>query len=173
MRKILRSGVVVAALAMLALPAAAQQQQQQQRPGAARRAELERRVLDEFMERAGEQAEMNDEQQTRVRVILQESAARHRERTLSAARLRRELAQAVRTSGTTDAEFMRIMQQIETMRAQEQQAWQADQQAIAEVLSPRQRAIFSLRWIEFQDRIRALMGARGRRARGTPGRPPG
>jgi hypothetical protein len=65
------------------------------------------------------------------------------------------------------------MQQIEALRAQEQEAWQADQRAIAGVLSPRQRASFSLRWMNFQESVRAMMGARRPRGRGTPGGPPG
>ena len=160
--------MLLVAMAAAALPVGAQQQ----RTGQERR-ELETRILAEFMARVAQQSDMSETQQVQVRAILEESAARHRERTVAAMRLRRALVEAVQNAATPEAEFTRIMREIEALRADEQDAWQADQRAIAGVLTPRQRAIFSVRWLDFQDRVRAVMGARARRSRGTPDGPPG
>ena len=165
----IRCALLLVTLAAAATPAGAQQQRAVQE----RRAELEARVLAEFMARVAQQSDMSETQQVQVRAILEESAARHRERTVAAMRLRRALVEAVQNAATPEAEFMRIMREIESLRADEQDAWQADQRAIAGVLTPRQRAIFSVRWLDFQDRVRAVMGARERRIRGTPDGPPG
>ena len=165
----IRCAMLLVALAAAAAPARAQQQRAVQE----RRAELEARVLAEFMARVAQQSGMSGTQQVQVRAILEESAARHRERTVAAMRLRRALVEAVQSADTPEAEFARIMREIEALRADEQDAWQADQRAIAGVLTPRQRAIFSVRWLDFQDRVRAVMGARERRARGTPDGPLG
>src|SRR5690606_3139308 len=73
---------------------------------------------------------------------------------------------AVENETTSEAEFTQLLERMAHLRAQEQNAWQADQRAIAAVLTPRQRAIFSPRWIEFQERRRAVM--RQRRGRGGP-----
>ena len=165
----IRCAMLLVALVAAVAPAGAQQQ----RAGQERRTELEARILAEFMDRVAQQSDMSEAQQAQVRAILEESAARHRERTMAAMRLRRTLVESVQNADTPEAEFTRIMREIEALRADEQEAWQADQRAIAGVLTPRQRAIFSVRWLDFQDRVRAVMGARARRARGTPQGPPG
>lgn len=169
MTRRIRCALLLVVLATAAAPAGAQQQRASQE----RRAELEARILAEFMARVAQQSGMSETQQVQVRAILEESAARHRERTVAAMRLRRALVEAVQNESTPEAAFTRIMREIEALRADEQDAWQADQRAIAGVLTPRQRAIFSVRWLDFQDRVRAAMGARDRRARGTPRGPPG
>ena len=161
-----RTGLSVLMLMAFSAPAAAQERARSD----AERAQLEARVLERFLERAGAEASMSDAQRTRVRTILQESVERHRERVMTGARLRRELNGAVREPGTPDAELERILAQIEELRAQEHASWQRDQKAIASVLSPRQRATFSLRWMAFQESVQAMMGAR--RPRGTPPGPP-
>ena len=158
-------GLVVMLMALGASTAA-----QERARSDAERAQLEARVLERFLERAGAEAGMSDAQRARVRTILQESVQRHRERVETGARLRRELISAVRAPGTSDAELERILAQIEELRAQEHASWQSDQEAIAGVLSARQRATFSLRWMTFQESVRAMMGAR--RTRGSPQRPP-
>lgn len=159
-------GLSVIMLMAFGAPTAAQEQARSD----AERAQLEARVLERFLERAGAEASMSDAQRARVRTILQESVQRHRERVMTGARLRRELIGAVRAPATPDAELERILAQIEELRTQEHASWQRDQRAIASVLSPRQRATFSLRWMAFQESVQAMMGAR--RTRGTPQRPP-
>jgi Spy/CpxP family protein refolding chaperone len=158
------------ALALVTLGAALPAQAQQD-TSAARRAHLERMVLTRFLDRTAAQVGMSDTQRTRIEEILRAGAERNRDQRQQATRLRRELVLAVADDATSDAEFERLLAAIEQLRVEEQQAWQRDQDAIAAVLSPRQRAIFSVRWLELQENVREIIGQRGAR-RGMPRPPP-
>lgn len=153
--------------ALLLLPLAGRVEAQQDTTGAGR-ARLERQVLRQFVERTAQQTGMTAEQRTRIEAVLRASAERHRERMMAGVRLRRELAAAIGDARTGDAEFTRLLAQIERLRAQEQDAWRQDQRAIAGVLTPRQRAVFTVRWMEFQERVRGAMGRGARRGMGPP-----
>ncbi len=153
--------------ALLLLPLARPLAAQQDTAGAGR-ARLERQVLRQFVERTAQQTGMTADQRARIETILRASAERHRERMMAGTRLRRELAAAIGDARTPDAEFTRMLAQIEQLRAQEQDAWREDQRAIAAVLTPRQRAVFTVRWMEFQERVRGAMGRGARRGMGPP-----
>ncbi len=162
-----RSALVILGLGFCAAaPAAAQQG-----AGEGRRAQLEDMVLDRFLDRTAAQIGMRPEQRTRIEAILRASAARNREQRQAGMRLRRELIAAVADSSTPDAEFDRVLGSIERLRAEEQEAWQHDQRAIAGVLTPRQRAAFAVRWLELQETVREMIGRRGER-RGMARPPP-
>lgn len=160
-------GVRVSAILLtLALLSGASTLQAQEAAPGSRRAQLEGRVLRGFLDRTQADMAMTDAQRARIEEIMRGSAERHRELARTAAQLRRELRVAVENETTSEAEFTQLLERMAHLRAQEQSAWQADQRAIAAVLTPRQRAIFSLRWIEFQERMRAVMSQR--RGRGGP-----
>lgn len=160
-------GVRVSAILLtLALLSGAGTLQAQEAAPGSRRAQLEGRVLRGFLDRTQADMAMTDAQRARIEEIMRGSAERHRELARTAAQLRRELRVAVENEATSEAEFTQLLERMAHLRAQEQNAWQADQRAIAAVLTPRQRAIFSLRWIEFQERMRAVMSQR--RGRGGP-----
>lgn len=151
--------MVLGALAVLVVPAGPVAAQQDEPD--TRREHLEALVLSGFLTRTAQETGMSDDQRTRVEEILVASAARHRERVAAGAVLRRELGQAVRSDATTAAEFERLLDRVERLRTDEHQAWQNDQRAIAEILTPRQRAAFAVRWIALQESIREMIGRRG------------
>jgi Spy/CpxP family protein refolding chaperone len=156
----------VPAMLLLSLSLGAGALDAQQPPPGSRRAQLEGRVLREFLDRTQAQMDMSAEQRTRIEQIMAASAQRHRELARAALQLRRELRVAVEDEGTSDAEFRRLLERMEQLRSREQEAWRSDQREIAGVLTPRQRAIFSIRWLEFQERVRAIIGQR--RGTGPP-----
>lgn len=142
----------------------------QQDPPGTRRDRLETMLLSRFMDRTATEVGLTAEQRSQVEEIMLAGVRRHRERADAAMTLRRELAQAVEDSATSDAEFQGILERMEAVRRREAEAWLEDQRSIAAVLTPRQRAAFSLRWLHLQDRVRQMIAGRGER-RGPP-RPP-
>ncbi len=157
-------GALLALVVTFATGAGALHAQQGQ---GARRAQLEGRVLSEFLDRTQQEMGLSAQQRTRIEEIMRASAQRNREQVRAAMQLRRELRLAVENDGTADAEFSRLLERMEQLRSREQDAWRSDQRDIASVLTPRQRAVFSFRWMEFQERVRAIVGQR--RGMGPPG----
>ena len=76
--------------------------------------------------RSARDIRLSAEQRTRVGEILRTSAGRHRTRMTEGQRLRRELIAAVAAEGTTDEEFVALLERMERLRTQEQSAWRAD-----------------------------------------------
>jgi hypothetical protein len=74
--------------------------------------------------------------------------------------LRRQLMRAARDSTVTDAEVDRMLGQLEQLRLREQDLWSRDNAALSQILTPRQRAIFLLEFMRFNERIRDLVQQR-------------
>ena len=64
-----------------------------------------------------------------------------------------------------------VIERINDIAHQEHELWQRDQSEIGRTLTPRQQAIFALRWIRFQERIQQMIEMR--EGRGGPPRDSG
>jgi hypothetical protein len=80
-------------------------------------------------------------------------------------RLRGRIYRAARNPATSDAEFMRLLSEHEALRAREHDLWGRDQEQLAGILNPRQRAQFLLAWAHFQDDMRDILSRRMRQQR--------
>ena len=158
MNRILAVGILW--LAVGGAPLTAQMQQ-------AQREQLEGRILREFVLQSARDLELSNEQGTALYNLLRTSAEEQRAIMREAMQLRTDLANAVRRSATPDAEFERLLAGLDSLRLRDQRQWDRDQQELAHLLSPRQRAGFALRWIRFQERIRDIVARRTREPR-TP-----
>jgi Spy/CpxP family protein refolding chaperone len=128
----------------------------------AQRAALEARVLQRFVERTAAELSLTESQATRLHAMFERNMERRRQAARESAEIRRQLAAAVREPGTTDADFQRHLTALQTLRQREHELWQREQQALAELLTPRQRAQYMTRWMALQENIRDVMARRGR-----------
>ena len=157
--------VVVLALGPLGVSAQALVPQKRQTLEASynrQRQQLEAQIFTRFLNRASTEMKLDAPNRGRLEVYLRESGIRRRQLTVQTVQLRRRLNQAVRDSTTADADYLRILSELDQLRNQEDQLWKRDQDELAKMLNPRQRAVFILHWIQFNERLREIMSERPR-----------
>lgn len=158
--------LLIAALLLLA-PVAARSQQtgsDAERRAAleARRDSLEEEVVRKFVHRLARDLSLTEAQQTQTVRILRDSGLRRRALSRETSQLRGRLYRSARDTTTTDAEFVRLLNEYDALRTREHDLWRSDQAELARVLEPRQRAQFLLSWSRFQDDIREIISRRMR-----------
>jgi uncharacterized membrane protein len=118
-----------------------------------RRATLERQILQRFVDQSAAEMRLPRERRDRLERWLTESTAERRDLTTRAADLRKRLVDAVGDPATTDAEFERILRDLDALRQREYELWKRDQDELARTLTPRQRAHFAIRLLRLQEMI--------------------
>lgn len=131
---------------------------QGQRP--AGRDVLEAQVFEGFVSKVSQDMRLDAPGQQRLKLHLQQSGQQRRQLTQQSVQLRRQLMRASRDSTVTDAEVDRMLGQLEQLRIREQDLWSRDNAALSQILTPRQRAIFLLEFMRFNERIRDLVQQR-------------
>ena len=153
--KILRLVVLMALFTPLAATA------QVGRPGGPPpRQVLERQIFERFMNRVSTDMRLDTQGRTRLEQHVRQSGQERRQLNQRAVQLRRELMNAVRNEQTTDAEMDRLLKQFNQLRAEEEALWVRDQESLARMLNPRQRAVFILQYMRFNEQIRDLLQQR-------------
>lgn len=127
------------------------------------RTELDSRVFNRLVDQASRELGLDAGSRSKLEAALRASRERHRELAREGARLQRALVDAVRNQNTPDAEFQRILADIEALRARELEAWREEQRALAAFLTPRQRAQAALFFARVNQRLQEI-----RRQRQTP-----
>jgi Spy/CpxP family protein refolding chaperone len=135
-----------------------------------RRMELEQRVRRQFLSQVARRLELTTTQREQVREILRGGAEERRDLALESQALRIDLMQAVRDEDTPPARYEELLQGIQSLRQREQGLEVREEEALARVLDPRQRALFLMMRMQFNDRVRQL---RGPGMRGPGGGGPG
>lgn len=165
---------LVLAIAMMLAVAPSAGWAQQSPPDPARRAALEARrdsleaeILNRFVEQLTRELRLDADQKQRTERTLRIGAHRRRELMRASGELRGEMIRALRSSTTTDAEFTRLLAQQESLRLRENDLWTREQDELARILNPRQRAQFVLQWARFQDNVREIV-AQQMRGAGPP-----
>lgn len=158
--------LLIAALLLLA-PVAVRAQQtgtdaERRAAYEARRDSLEAEVVRKFVARLARDLSLTEAQQTQTVLVLRESGLRRRALSRETAQLRHRIYRSARDSATADAEFVRLLNEYDVLRAREHDLWRSDQAELARVLEPRQRAQFLLSWSRFQDDIREIISRRMR-----------
>lgn len=129
---------------------------------AARRDSLEAEVLQKFMERLNRELKLDGEQRVQVERVLREGSTRRHELLRASADLRGRMFRALRSGGTGDAEFAKLLADSDALRQREHELWDQDQQALARILIPRQRVQFLLSWSHFQENMREILSRHSR-----------
>ncbi len=124
------------------------------------RMQLERQVMERFARQVGDELNLSTTDRTRVQDWLIRTNQRRRELARETMALRRQLAVAVASPRTTDAEFEKLLDDLRGVRRRELEQLQADEQELSAWLSPRQRAQLFVGLGRFQERIRDLMAER-------------
>lgn len=162
MRRIL---VVLGMLLLVPIGAHAQQQRPSNMARPAERERLEREIVQRFVQQVSTALNLDDARRSRLETLLNDGNARRRGLAREAMQLRQRLQAAVRDSSTAEAEYERILSGMSAIRDQEHANWREEQAALDALLSPRERAQFTMHWLRFQQRIRELIARR-------PGAPP-
>lgn len=159
----------------LAIPVAGSAQQRQGQPptrapvqSLQQRAALERQIIQRFVEQTSDEMALGQPGRNRLEQILQESNGRRRELVVASQGLRRRLRDAIRDPATPDAAFETLLREAEELQMREHELSRRDQEEIARALTPRQRAVFMVRWIGLQERIQEMIEARDRRELDDP-----
>jgi hypothetical protein len=121
---------------------------------------LEAQVFEGFVSKVSQDMRLDAPGQQRLKQHLQQSGQQRRQLTQQSVQLRRQLMRASRDSTVTDAEVDRMLGQLEQLRLREQELWSRDNAALSQILTPRQRAIFLLEFMRFNERIRDLVQQR-------------
>jgi hypothetical protein len=139
-------------------PAAAEAQRGLgQRP---QRRELEQQVFDRFMTKVSTDMRLNPEGRNRLGRYVRQSGMQRRMLSQQTVQLRRRLVAATQDTTTNEAQIDQLLKELVDLRAREQELWNRDQAELANILTPRQRAVFMLEWMVFNDRIRDIMQGR-------------
>jgi hypothetical protein len=174
--------IVAIVLALMPAAAHAQQTEEQARraASAARRDSLEAEIVQKFVQRLSRDLSLDASQRAQTERVLRESGAHRRELSRASSALRGRIYRTARDKSATEADFIRLLAEHESLRAREHDLWRRDQEELARFLNPRQRALFLLSWAHFQDDMRDILSRRMRdqgdsRDRHSDGnaRPPG
>jgi hypothetical protein len=122
---------------------------------------LERQIVRRFVEQSAREMGLRPADQARFEEILRQGQERRRDLAERGVALRQRLMQAIRNPATSDDEFRTILDGISRLREEEHGQWRADQDAVAAILTtPRQRAVYTARWIRVQELIRDVIAQR-------------
>lgn len=164
-----RTGMATALFLML-VPAAlhGQQTEQSRRDAlAARRDSLEVEVVRKFVHRLARDLKLDASQRTRTELVLRESGVQRRDLSRASSQLRGRMYRAARDTTTSDADFIRLLAEYEALSSREHELWRREQDELALILDPRQRAQFLLSWVRFQDDMREILARRMRELDGS------
>jgi chromosome segregation ATPase len=124
------------------------------------RSQLEARVYQRFLEQSGREIGLSSDERSRLQSWLQDSQDQRRNLSDQAGAIRERLLRAVANPETSNAEFEQILGDLNNLRDREHDLWRRDQEQLAEMLPPRKRAQFVVRFLRLQDAVRDLIQQR-------------
>lgn len=134
---------------------------------AARRDSLEAEVVRKFVHRLARDLRLDADQRARTELVLRDSGVRRRDLSRASSQLRGRIYRAVRDTTTADADFVQLLADYEALSSREHELWRREQDELARILDPRQRAQFLLSWVRFQDDMREILARRMRELDGS------
>ena len=153
----------LALMLILPLAAAAQAPPPGQKPLTPQtRAQLEAQVFNRFVNRVTTEMRLDAGGRARFETHLRQMGEQRRVLAQQSVQMRRRLQNAVRDSTVADADIQRLLVDFSDLRRREEQLWQRDQETLDRMLTPRQRAIYILHWVQFNDRLRDLLAQQRR-----------
>ncbi len=150
----------VAMLLWLALPAALRAQEPGPPPRRPDRAELQAQVLDRFINIAAKDLSLQDRQRDRLTEVVRRTMQRRRQLATESIQIRDQLAVALRSDRTEDAEFSRLLRRLDELREEEMELWRQENTDLSGFLTPRQHAQFLALRARFNERVMRMRGRR-------------
>ena len=126
-----------------------------------RRERLEEEVRGRFLDMATTRLELTASQKERLATVLEEGAAARRGLMRESMTLRRRLIQAAGDPATPADTFEDLLRRMDALAQREHGLQQREQERLAEFLTPRQRALYVMMRIRFNEQVRDVV--RGRR----------
>ena len=122
-----------------------------------RRAQLEAQIFNRFLTRVSTDMKLDAAGKARLETHLRQMGEQRRALAQQSVQLRRRLMNAVRDSAMADADIQRLLNDLADLKRREEQLWQRDMDTLDRLLTPRQRGIYILQWMQFNDRLRELL----------------
>ena len=144
-------------LAVLAAPVAVEAQRPTE-GNAERRAELEAEVRRRFLSRVALHLELTESQRARLTEVLREGAEARRRLAHESMDLHRDVSAAVRWGDAPPSTYEALLDRLHRLREAERALERDEEARLAETLDPRQRLMFQLMRMQFNDRIRGMRG---------------
>ncbi len=179
-----RALFLAGALALLLAPAALRAQQpgpfsaerprrapgarQLPRGAALRRQQLQQQIFARFMDRAQQRLGLSEADRQRLEQVIRQNEVQRRALAREARQVRQQLAAAGRDPNTPQGEYDRLLSRVAELRERDLALWRNEQEQLATVLTPRQRAQFMAMRMEFAELVQRM---RQRRAAAQPGGP--
>ena len=137
-------------------------------PGGARREALQGEVVRRFMNHVTNQLQLEQSVRGRLEQHLRASGEERRSLAQRSAEVRRQAMDALRDSSTNEADFRRLLSEMTALRQREENLWQADQETLSRILTPRQHVQFVFMWLRFNEQVRELARPQGGPPFGRP-----
>jgi len=152
-------------LALLALPLSLEAQvarggNRMQGAAQARRVQLQRQVLQRFVEQNSRELGLSAQERGRIEQILLENNGRREDLFEQALALRLRLAETLRDPRASEDQLNGILNELVELREREHQMWRREQEELARTLPARKRAQLTLRLLRLQERIREMIDQR-------------
>jgi Spy/CpxP family protein refolding chaperone len=163
MRK--RTVGIALALAVLAAPTAAQVVPRGQM---GRRAELQARVHERFMDQVAQRLGLDQGQRDRLSSVLRQTMEDRMALAQEGVRVRQHLFAAVQDTATSDQELQRLLDQLRDLRQREFELANREDAAMAEILTPRQAAQLLVLRARFNERVQEIRRQGPGRMMGPP-----
>ncbi len=112
------------------------------------------------MNKVSRDLRLDGNERTRLERHVRQTGQQRRQLAQRSVELRRRLNFAVQDSATSDNDFAGLLTELEQLRAAENELWRNDQEALGRLLTPRQRAVFTLQFMQLNERIRELVQQR-------------
>lgn len=128
--------------------------------GPDRRARLEEQVRTRFLEMAATRLELTAAQRDRLTTVLDEGADARRQLLRESVRLRQRLMAAAQDPSTPASTFEELLREMTALSDGEHALERREQERLAEFLDPRQRALFLMIRMRFNEQIQELRGRR-------------
>lgn len=128
--------------------------------GPERRAHLEEAVRARFLEMAAERLDLSATQRQRLTTVLDEGADARRQLLRESVRLRQRLIEAAQDPETPSSAFEGLLRELEALTEQEHALERREQERLAEFLDPRQRVMFLMMRMRFNEQVQELRGRR-------------
>jgi Spy/CpxP family protein refolding chaperone len=124
------------------------------------RARLEAEIFDRFMNKVSRDLQLDAGARNRLERHVRETGQQRRQLAQQSVQLRRRLNEAVQDPNRSDGAIAGLLNELEQLRTRENELWKNDQNALGQMLTPRQRAVFTLQFMQLNERIRDLVQQR-------------
>jgi len=156
-------------LVLLAAPVAGQGVGNPSAERMQRREQLERQVRHRFMEQVAERLQLSAAQRDTMAQVLEEGADARHALALESRAVRRSLMATVRNPDAPMQRYEVLLDRLNEVREGERALERREEARLARVLDPRQRALFLVMRMNFNERVRGMGGPPAGRG-GGPGR---